>query len=63
MTFDDDRRCAETRTPALDLVGIVVKGVSGVVREPRTASFGWGGEPDPAPSLPFGRWKSVVRAA
>ncbi len=32
-------------------------------RYPRAVAFMWGPEVSPAPSLPFGRWKTGVRTA
>ena len=47
-----------------DAVGIVVQqGRSGLAKVPSTLAFVWGGEVNPAPSLPFGRWKAGARAA
>jgi hypothetical protein len=44
-------------------VGIVVQGARLTAREPSTLAFVWGREVNPAPSLPFGRWKPAFRAA
>lgn len=46
-----------------DAVGIVVK--SGATGEgtPRAVAFVWGARVRPAPSLPYGRWKTHVRPA
>jgi hypothetical protein len=46
-----------------DAVGIVVHGARSAPKEPSTRAFVWGGEVNPAPSLPFGRWKLATRAA
>lgn len=51
------------QTDDQDVVGIVVHSARLLDGEPRTAAFVWGGEVRPAPSLPFGRWKTGVRAA
>ncbi|HEV2146710.1 MAG TPA: hypothetical protein VGR37_04770 [Longimicrobiaceae bacterium] len=32
-------------------------------KRPRAVAFVWGPEVSPAPSLPFGRWKTAVRVA
>jgi hypothetical protein len=32
-------------------------------RRPRAVAFVWGPETSPAPSLPFGRWKTAVPVA
>lgn len=58
-----DRSSSEAQAGDRDVVGIVVS--SGRLRggEPRTIAFVWGGEVRPAPSLPFGRWKTAARAA
>ena len=45
-----------------ELVGIVVQGVPLLPVRPHLA-FMWGPEPDPAPSLAFGRQRRRVRAA
>jgi hypothetical protein len=34
-----------------------------VLRIPRSVAFVWGGEVNPSPSLPYGRWKPGARAA
>ena len=34
-----------------------------VPRIPRSVAFVWGGEVNPSPSLPYGRWKPGARAA
>lgn len=58
-TDRDDACCGEARDP----MGIVVQdGVPGR-RRPRAVAFVWGPEVSPAPSLPFGRWKTSVPAA
>ena len=49
--------------PASDAVGIVVQSGSREERPPRTVAFVWGVRVLPAPSLPFGRWKSAVLSA
>jgi hypothetical protein len=46
-----------------DAVGIVVHGARFAEKVPTTLAFIWGGEVNPAPSLPFGRWKAGFRAA
>jgi len=46
-----------------DAVGIVVHGARLSAKEPSTLAFVWGLEVNPAPSLPFGRWKAAFRAA
>ncbi|MDB4952141.1 MAG: hypothetical protein JWM27_4790 [Gemmatimonadetes bacterium] len=46
-----------------DAVGIVVQGGRFTAKEPSTLAFVWGREVNPAPSLPFGRWKAGYRAA
>jgi hypothetical protein len=46
-----------------DAVGIVVQGGRSTLQVPSTLAFVWGGEVNPAPSLPFGRWKAGARAA
>ncbi len=46
-----------------DVVGIVVRNGHSAAAEPRTLTFAWGPEVQSAPSLPFGRWKTGVRAA
>jgi hypothetical protein len=46
-----------------DTVGIVVHGARLSAKEPATVAFVWGVEVNPAPSLPFGRWKAAARAA
>lgn len=33
------------------------------LKGPRAVAFVWGPEVSPAPSLPFGRWKTAVPAA
>ena len=48
------------RDPA---VGIVVHDITPAPRRPRSIAFVWGREDSPVPSLPFGRWKTGVRAA
>ena len=45
-----------------ELVGIVVQGVPLLPVRPHLA-FMWGPEPDPAPSLAFGRQRRRARAA
>jgi hypothetical protein len=49
---------ADTR----ELVGIVVQGVPLLPVRPHL-TFMWGPEPDPAPSLAFGRYRRRPRAA
>jgi hypothetical protein len=48
---------------AADAVGIVVQDARPEQRRPRVVAFVYGGELDPQPSLPYGRWKSEVRPA
>lgn len=48
---------------AADAVGIVVQGGAQAERRPRAVAFVYGGKVRPAPSLPYGRWKSGVRPA
>ena len=52
-------------TPAEDMttaVGIVVQDGAATDSRPHLA-FVWGPEVRPAPSLPFGRWKTAAKAA
>ncbi len=61
MSKKTDREGASAE--ALDSAGIVVQdGTPGRTR-PRAVAFVWGPEVSPAPSLPFGRWKTAVPAA
>ena len=50
--------------PAMaDAVGIVVHAGAHEERRPRAVAFVWGSRVPPAPSLPFGRWKTGVLTA
>jgi hypothetical protein len=53
----------EASDPATDAVGIVVQSGTHGEHPPRTIAFMWGREVCPAPSLPFGRWKTGVLSA
>jgi hypothetical protein len=44
-------------------MGTVVQDAAFGRRRPRAVAFVWGPEVSPAPSLPFGRWKTAVPAA
>lgn len=55
--------CGKNDLSAPDAVGIVVQGGLHEERPPRTVAFVWGGKVSPAPSLPFGRWKTELSAA
>lgn len=57
-----DREQQESR-PTADAVGIVVHSGMHEERPPRAVAFVWGVRVLPAPSLPFGRWKSAVLTA
>jgi len=60
---DEDSSAGDT--PAEDMttaVGIVVQDGTAADSRPHLA-FVWGPEVRPAPSLPFGRWKTAARAA
>ena len=46
-----------------DPMGIVVQDGAQGRRRPRAVAFVWGPEVSPAPSLPFGRWKTGVLSA
>lgn len=46
-----------------DPVGIVVQGGGVDRKRPRAVAFFWGPDVSPAPSLPFGRWKTDVLSA
>jgi len=46
-----------------DAVGIVVQSRTQDDSAPRAVAFVWGARVRPAPSLPYGRWKSGVRPA
>lgn len=48
--------------PAENIPGAAVAELP-VLRIPRSVAFVWGGEVNPSPSLPYGRWKPGVRAA
>lgn len=54
-TDRDDACCGEARDPMQDSAP--------GRRRPRAVAFVWGPEVSPAPSLPFGRWKTAVPAA
>ena len=61
MSRNTDREDAPAEVR--DAMGIVVQdGTPGRTR-PRAVAFVWGPEVSPAPSLPFGRWKTAVPAA
>lgn len=53
----------ERAAQAEGAVGIVVQTGWPQDARPRAVAFVWGGEVRPAPSLPFGRWKTAVRSA
>jgi hypothetical protein len=55
----DDPCCGGARDP----MGTVVQDAAFGRRRPRAVAFVWGPEVSPAPSLPFGRWKTAVPAA
>lgn len=59
----DNDRMSEPGVAEEDVVGIVVSRGSQEERPPRAVAFVWGGKVRPAPSLPYGRWKSGVRPA
>jgi hypothetical protein len=46
-----------------DAVGIVVQDVRPVQHRPRAVAFVYGGKLREQPSLPYGRWKRLVRPA
>jgi len=46
-----------------DPMGIVVQEGGTDRKRPRAVAFVWGPEVSPAPSLPFGRWKTDVLSA
>lgn len=46
-----------------DAVGIVVQSGAPGEGRPRAVAFVWGARVCPAPSLPYGRWKTGVRPA
>lgn len=54
-TDRDDACCGEARDPMSRTVKEVAQGR----RRARAVAFVWGPEVSPAPSLPFGRWKTV----
>jgi hypothetical protein len=58
-TDRDDACCGEARDPMRTLVQDAAPGR----RRPRAVAFVWGPEVSPAPSLPFGRWKTAAVAA
>lgn len=59
MSKNADRDDAQGRDP----MGIVVQDAAHGRPRPRAVAFFWGPEVSPAPSLPFGRWKTAVPAA
>lgn len=58
-TDRDDPCCGVARDPMATLA----RDASPGRRRPRAVAFVWGPEVSPAPSLPFGRWKTAVPAA
>jgi hypothetical protein len=60
MMIKDQFRCV---TAAPGAVGIVVRNAPTPTSPSRAAAFVWGTRSTPAPSLPFGRWKTAVRPA
>ncbi|HET7275679.1 MAG TPA: hypothetical protein VFI91_10990 [Longimicrobiaceae bacterium] len=46
-----------------DAVGIVVQDRPLKESRPRAVAFVWGRKVNPAPTLPYGRWKQEVRPA
>lgn len=48
-----DRGRVKGRKPA----GIVIKVVPAEEKKPAISAFVWGGKVQPAPTLPYGRWK------
>jgi hypothetical protein len=58
-TDRDDPCCGEAHDP----METVDQDASPGRRRPRAVAFVWGPEVSPAPSLPFGRWKTAVPAA
>ncbi|HEX2189588.1 MAG TPA: hypothetical protein VHG51_11850 [Longimicrobiaceae bacterium] len=59
MSKNADRDGAQGRDPR----GIEVQDATPCRPRPRAVAFVWGPEVSPAPSLPFGRWKTAVPAA
>jgi len=58
-TDRDDPCCGEARDPMEPVAQDAAPGR----RRPRAVAFVWGPEVSPAPSLPFGRWKTAIPAA
>lgn len=58
-TDRDDAPCGGARDP----MQVVAADAVQARRRARAVAFVWGPEVSPAPSLPFGRWKTAVPAA
>jgi hypothetical protein len=61
--FDKTDRDDACRGEARDPMESVAQDAAPGRRRPRAVAFVWGPEVSPAPSLPFGRWKTAVPAA
>jgi hypothetical protein len=60
MTKDMDRRGGVSAV-CPEVPGIVIADVvRGDPAAPRIAAFIWGGKVRPTPTLPYGRWRSLV---
>lgn len=63
MDRDEQEVGASESETGSDAVGIVVNSGPHAEKAPRAVAFVWGPEVRPAPSLPFGRWKTELSAA